>query len=238
LKFEYCKFYSMNDIYLRLISAKQIIFENCMLPKEMRLENIQPLGARVSFINCYTDSANYISINATKGDLNNVDMDYQNFRIVFTDSLIKPEEKRQAYLTLLENFKKKGQMDSYETLDLEYKEKFDPPIKHFIQTFWWTYGYEKNKIFRNSGIFILLFTFLTMLFYKKLQSVYAINNADTNYGRLVNSFIYTNIVFWSLKIDVKEMKFRYHLAAASYIMLMYVTGIICLAYMVNYVIQS
>ncbi|MEP7170581.1 MAG: hypothetical protein ABI855_14520, partial [Bacteroidota bacterium] len=94
------------------------------------------------------------------------------------------------------------------------------------------------KIFRNSGIFILLFTFLTMIFYKKLQSAYAINNADTNYGRFVNSFIYTNIIFWALRVDVKEMKFRDHLAAASYIMLMYVTGIICLAYMVNYVIQS
>lgn len=239
LEFINCSF---NDV-LPLLNSEvsgTIRFYNCKLPPtKLALKKLQQnRNTKIIFSNCtnVADSTKRIIIDLTDCDLKNLYLDYNNFEVDFSN--LQKNKREEIYLSLLHNFESNGQRDNYELLDLEYKNQFDDTFKYFIQKFWWNYGYSRHYIFYNTGTFLIVFTFLTMLFYKKLQSAYAIENADTNYGRFANSFIYTNIVFWALRVDITRMKFRDHLAAASYVMLMYVTGIICLAYMVNYVIQS
>jgi len=55
--------------------------------------------------------------------------------------------------------------------------------------------------------------------------------------RLWYSFTYTATIFFLLSLKVEKIKFK-NKRGVLYLMLIYLAGILCLAYMANYIIQK
>ena len=58
-----------------------------------------------------------------------------------------------------------------------------------------------------------------------------------NISRLWYSFVYTAVIFFSLSLKISNVNFR-NKGGTMYIMFVYTLGLICLAYMANFVLQK
>ena len=180
-------------------------------------------------------------------------VDYYHFEI----SLIEPstkielprDEAKTVYEGLLKNFKDRGQNDSYELLDIEYRDYLYGKW-NFIRL-WNSYGYHKEWVFRWIGIFILFFTIITSFLFNKLNKkienggVYFVSNIPEEvkvesirnfFRRIWYSLMYTSTIFFLLTLKIENINFRK--PAILYLILVYSTGIICLGYLANFVLQK
>jgi hypothetical protein len=107
---------------------------------------------------------------------------------------------------------------------------------------WWAYGYEKERVFLWTIGLLFLFTIAT---YSKLkflnEEVYPIENIPKdgylNVGRkLWFALAYTATVFFQLTLKLEKINLQ-HRFAVLYVFLIYLIGIICLAYMANFVLS-
>lgn len=188
-------------------------------------------------------------INLTNSDIAKFKIDYSLFYLEF-DSSASYEYRSNVYQTLLNTFKNDGYTESYEILDKEYKDfAYDKKNMWFIRTldkYWWDYGYAKQYIFYWTFGFLAWFTLCNFFLYPFLQrEVYKINHIETNFKsskwkvgqRLYYSLVYTSVLFFSISVKLDNLKYKHWLAVA-YIFLIYVLGIICLAYTANFVITK
>lgn len=191
-----------------------------------------------------------------KSDISKFHLDYIHFKILLTDpdviSTVSDDDIKGMYETLLNNFRSHGQEDSYEALDIEYQEyQWNTSPKWYawfgrIDKLWWNFGYNKERVFIISLILISFFTFLNfpMLNFLNLN-VYKMDNIPTVSwgslraiaGRLWYSFAYTSIIFLSFSLNTDKFKFNQKLGSI-YLLIIYSIGIICLAYMANFVLQK
>ena len=163
---------------------------------------------------------------------------------------ISRDEIEGMYEALLNNFKSRGQLESYKLLDIEYQEykwknsRFAPLV--IFPKHWWNFGYDRERIFYWIAAFLLLFTVITFFSLSYLNSVYPIERVEITplernpkkiIERLWFSFIYTSIIFFLLTLKVDKIDYKKYVGT-FYIMLMYTIGIICLAYMANYILQK
>lgn len=212
--------------------------------------------------NYYPKKKHLISL--YKSDLSKFNLDYIHFRLDLRNpdnnhKIFNFDETCSQYEALLKNFKDRGKSHSYELCDIEYQSyiwrKKSAPLKYlgFVPKYWNNYGYDKSRVFLWMFAFLTLFTICTFFFaYDTLtKRVYTFNTIpDLPHWkyiwtsprkfkllgtRLWYSFVYTASVFYLISLKVDKM--RYHnKGAVLYLMLMYITGIICLAYMANYII--
>lgn len=133
-----------------------------------------------------------------------------------------------------------------------------------LPSWWWNFGYNKELIFLHAFYFLLIFTGTSFFILKYLnEKVYCLQNVPrlpplthifrwqgrfnkkgifsqllSNLAwRLWYSFVYTATIFFSLTLKIEEIKFQ-KIAGTLYLVLMYTTGIICLAYMANFILQK
>jgi len=164
------------------------------------------------------------------------------------------DDCESMYEALLNNFKAHGQQESYKRCDIDYQtfKWHHSWAKWFawLPRLWWNFGYNKELIFSRTLYLIGLFTFFTYFFiYFLNDKVYAMNNiplderwkkifAFKNFGnRLWYSFIYTSAVFFRLTLKIENIHFERKWGTA-YLILIYTLGLICLAYMANFVLQK
>lgn len=178
------------------------------------------------------------------------------------------DEMVNTFEGLLKSFKDHGYLSNYERLDKEYqvfkythgsKKAFLGNVLNVINRIWSDYGYDKSLIWSNTFNIFLLFSFINWLRLPQLvKSVYTIPSIDRAIDRhkyirvfrlkhktypAVNIFspllaiYYTGLIFFGLKIDTKEMNFTRPLSVA-WIFFQYVVGLICVAYLANFVITS
>jgi uncharacterized protein YjbI with pentapeptide repeats len=200
--------------------------------------------------------AGYIphKINLYKTDISKFKLDYIHFRLYFdTTDRMSNEDKEIIYEGLLGNFKTNGQEESYKLLYIEYqtfKWNQDWWSRQFVwlPKWWWNWGYDKGLIFYRTLLFVCVFTFITYFFIYYLNKVYAMENIPVDkwqkklsfkdFGnRLWFSFIYTSTVFFGLTLKIENIKFEKKWGTA-YLILMYTLGLVCLAYMANFVLQK
>jgi hypothetical protein len=163
------------------------------------------------------------------------------------------DEIISMYEKVLKDFELEGQKASYETLDIEYKDyKYG---KWSLSHIWNCYGYRKNWIFLWTSFFLLMFTAVTFLLINKLNDtkkeanakngVYVIKSIPDNLSsktfydvirRAWYSFIYTSIIFFFVGLKVDNINFRKILVI--YIIIIYSTGLLCLGYIANFVLQK
>jgi len=188
------------------------------------------------------DSIKYHYINLFKSNITKFHIDYIHFRLVFYDSKnnssLPNDEKRSIYEQLLKNFKDRGQEDSYEILDKEYKWFKEPIFLGFLEWIWWDFGYKKWLVFIWTIGFLFIFTLLTRIKLNYLQtSVYCIEIVNPLSKHLFwHSFLYTVSIFFPLSLKGKNFKSSGF--GIIYVVLVYLSGILCVAYIANFIIQK
>jgi hypothetical protein len=159
------------------------------------------------------------------------------------------DEVLSTYEKVLKNFELNGQMESYEALDIEYRD-FEHGGWFNINHIWNRYGYNKEWIFYWSAGFLLLFTLITSFFIVdfnqkiKNNGVYYLENITLDHPgekffilkRFIHSFVYTASVFFLLGLKIENLNFRR--SGVIYILLVYSTGILCLGYIANFVLAK
>jgi len=201
-----------------------------------------------------------ILIFLTGTDISKLRLDYIHFKLFFQDSPILTvktqqdyDEEEGVYEALLANFKANGQNESFKLLDVEYQEfKWSGSWASnlvWLPKLWWNWGYDKEYIFIWVIVCNLFFTILTYLFINYLNTkVYLMKNIphdprwrkvfslDDFGNRLWYSFVYTSTTFFRLTLKVDEINFQRR-CGAVYLMIVYTLGLVCLAYMANFVLQ-
>lgn len=193
-----------------------------------------------------------------KSDVSKLRLDYLHFQLTFIDPAthkeLQEDEEEAIYESLLNNFKQHGQMESCRLLDIEYQTfKWDHSWAWWLTWLpraWWCFGYEKELIFLWVAFFVLVFTSINFFFVRYLQhQVYAVEGMPTLpslhsmpmtgtffFRRLWYSSVYTSNIFFRLSLKVEKLNYR-NVGGTVYLLLMYVLGLVCLAYMANFVIQ-
>jgi len=128
---------------------------------------------------------------------------------------------------------------------------------------WNDYGYNRALIWRNTGFLFLIFYLINLLrFPQLLNRVYTIkpivkafnggllmedDESEVIYPELKNKALYlarpfltlyyTLIIFFGLKMSIEQLNFSKPFSVL-YIFIQYIVGLICLAYLANFVITS
>jgi len=189
-----------------------------------------------------------------RSDISKFLFDYRYFQLIFTDTLHKEhlsrDEKISIYEAALKNFKDRGQLESYRLLDIEYQ-GFKRGALHFIPLIWNRYGYNTEWIFYWTLFFLLVFTAINYCYLEKLnvmaypilkdQDLRGLKDEPGPWGcrrkRAWYSFYYTACLFFPISIKVENISYK-RLGLTAYILTIYTFGIICLAYLANFVLQK
>ena len=196
-------------------------------------------------------------------DIAKLRLDYTHFKLLLPDStivtgepqkFISPDEKASIYEALLNNFKTNGQTESYKLLDVEYQQfKWKHSWTHWIPCipkYWWNFGYDKDYIFGWTFLLLFVFTCFTFIYIHSLNTkVYAMEKIPTNptwekklsfkdFGnRLWYSFMYTSTVFFMLSLKIENVQFK-EKRGTFYLVTVYLVGLVCIAYVANFILQK
>jgi hypothetical protein len=174
---------------------------------------------------------------------------------VRTDTLaVTYDQKVSVYEQVLKKLKDDGMMESYQILDIEYRKfKYENAgiggaILNVIYMLWWNYSYTPERIFLWAIILWLFFSLINLLMYNTLnEAVYEIPflmklQPETGAGERrwlyypLQVVTYTAAIFFGLKMDPGKFKtgvVRRHPCLFAYLMIVYVSGLICLGFIVN-----
>jgi hypothetical protein len=250
LNFYKCKFSHSVTFYSNdFTTAKEFEFTSCILPDTMNFVS-DKLGCSVdlSYADFDARPSTRTKIKIVDCDLSKFKFDYHHFQLYF-DSSTDDEAKEVVYEGLLNSFKNNGQLESYKALNIEYQEFklnqdwYTRPLS-WINLVWWNYGYTKSLVFLWTAVFLLLFTSITFIKLDHLnQDVYPMKNIPPKsdmkgrMDKLWYSFIYTAGVFFRLTLQLENLTFT-NKRWTAYIIILYTVGIVCLAYMANFVLQK
>jgi hypothetical protein len=198
----------------------------------------------------------FIYVNLYNTDISKIKIDYKHFRLYFSNEeadtvkfesrILDRDEKASIYESLLKNFKDRGQTESETNLDIEYQYfKGSNSTQVYLRDWWDRFGHEKERIFIHTFLFLFIFTIITFFSLPFLhENIYQFNAINAKYAfwpRLWFSFIYTSIIFFTFSLKIENLKFATgfkYIIGAAYIILIYAVGIICIAYMANFVLQK
>ncbi|MFD1257987.1 hypothetical protein ACFQ3S_14355 [Mucilaginibacter terrae] len=120
------------------------------LPQTIILNDI----AVKSYINLVGAGENLTTVQTNKRtklylrgvDFSKLRLNYTDFQLSFDGYIpkLKDSEITLVYEGLLNNFKERGQLQSYELLDIEYQSFLDTSpfkIESFVNKLWWNFGY-------------------------------------------------------------------------------------------------
>lgn len=195
-----------------------------------------------------------------KSDISKFHIDYTHFKLLkkyyYADKWIDIpyDEMCGIYEGLLNNFRTRGQQESYKLLDVEYRDykwqHSKTPWMSEVERLWWNYGYDKQLIFKWAIVFLLSFTLITFLFLRYFNSVYKLQKLTdldrfsfsnltikTLFIKWWYAFVYSAAIFFGLTLKIENIEYK-KFWGTLYIVFMYTSGIICLAYMANFVIQN
>jgi len=229
--------------------STELIFDGAILPDTLDFSHNPKLTNNINLIHCnYKSPQHYdkikdvyfkkhvINLHAT--DLWKLKLEYKYFK--FDLHGLSYDEKTTIYEGMLKNFKDHGQNESYELLDIDFQQ-FKNPTFAWVGKLWWNFGYNKEYVFGWAVLFIMIFTIINFFLYNTLnERVYKFDNLpDVPKGkhqhRLWYSFVYTFSIFFQLKLKIDKINFRSKLGTA-YLLFMYLLGLVCLAYMANFVL--
>lgn len=240
-----------------------VYFNDATLPDTLVFSDIQKIPHEIDLtVANYKDSDRLDCNNAYRKhnillyhlNYSKFHLPYRYFHLIFDDPdpehkiHITGDDRNAVYEGMLKNFKDRGQSESYRLLDLEYQQyKWGKPYFHrlwWLPKYWWNYGYDKEYVFFWTAFFLLLFTSLNCLCLDCLnRDVYEVPfltaqlEKGEKYKLFWHSFLYTAFIFFRLTIDFERLKFR-KIGYTLYILVINIIGIVCLAYLANFVIQK
>jgi uncharacterized protein YjbI with pentapeptide repeats len=167
----------------------------------------------------------------------------------FFPKTLSKDEIISIFETELKSFEVNGQKVSYENMDIDYRDfKFG---RYSLAHIWYCYGYHKEWIFLWTAGFIFLFTIITFFFIgtwnnpvenngtyyiANIPIIDASKSGSYFFSKLWYSLIYTTTIFFLLGLKIENLNFKK--PGVVSIILMYLTGLLCLGYMTNFVLQK
>jgi hypothetical protein len=186
--------------------------------------------------------------------LENVKLDFSTFDLE-TENI--PYEKIcWIFQHILEYQKKEGYSLGVKKAEIDFKRYKNLQDGYYgwiidkLQTVWWNYGYDKKNIISGIILLILLFSGINLTFFNRLISeIYTLGNFNEGLERIkkcewfiyfpgmfIMTVMYTSIIFFGLKLDLDKLNFR-HLRGTIYIFSVYSVGLICTAFLINYIVH-
>ena len=243
------KFYGVNN------------FLNVTLPDTLIVSRITQIEKPIDLTVCNFKNGKKCKIDLLASDISKFRIDFQHFELCFLDS-VNDAEKERVYTSLLNNFSRDGDRDSYRVLDIEFQKfKFKKDNRYFqnwLQEWWWNYGYSKEKIFRNTFYILLLFAainfFLSIIFgpsllmrdgyqidviWNKVDPLmkYQRKNWKYFYELFQYIFIYTAMLFLLVRFNVDSIRMDRKLITL-YLSVIFSSGLICIGYIVNFILSK
>lgn len=185
-------------------------------------------------------------------EISKLKFDYSRFKILNDDSRYSRSQLTHVYEQILQMQKAQGFLEGAEVADKEYRHTKYTYNKTGLNAFigsgisvlerlWWDYGYKKWLIFPWTICALLFFTILNRVFFRHMnERVYMIKEVYTKDNSVCNSvdaFFYTCLIFFGLRLSVDKINFK-NRGGVIYLFVQYMLGLICLAYLANFVIQQ
>ncbi len=234
-------------------SSSRLIFALTPLPDTLDLENtkftapIDLMSAKLRHINRKCE------INLIGCDIDKLKLGYGNFHLYIPPSIDTNEYYRDqigaTYEALLNNLQKNGFKDSYRQLAIEYKDwQAKRDFFTWVSGLWWCYGFRKWHLLYWTFGFLLVFSLLNLFLYKRIFATYPIEELKMDgYDFSANAVIrflqqllitgmYTGWIFFKLSIDFDKIKIQ-RLGWLFIILIEYLIGILCTAYLVNWIVS-
>ncbi len=242
--FEDCNFGS--QISFKGLKVDTIGFKNCKFSSN-----------KIKFIT-EGNAGKHTVLKIENTSLDNLDFNYSKSLklFVFPDTGSFKSTNQENFENLLAKFEREHKDDSYQRLEIEYRKYKNPPWKNFISRAWWYYGYKKDWILWWTLGFFGFFLGINLVRWKKIPQFYHLTigvkrmstirksslpfkvwTAMLNAIRVfVAIFIFTALIFFSIKIDFKILK-NQHTLLRVYYFLHYSLGVVCLFFLVNYILK-
>ena len=201
-------------------------------------------------------------------DLSKIKFDYSRFKILVDTAKYRRRQLSNMYEKVLKMQEDQGFLDGYEVVDKEYRhfkltyekagmDYLVGTLGSWSQRVWWDYGYRKERIFVWTfslfGFFFfvnhLLFPYLNRKIYH-IENIYeqdkegnSLKTAVFSFRRLFSirnvfkALFYSCLLFFGLRLGVDRIQFKYYWGA-TYLLAQYIVGLICLAYLANFIIMS
>lgn len=167
---------------------------------------------------------------------------------------IPKDEVEGIYEALLDNFKKNGQMESFKLLDIEYSEykmkNSGVSNLSIFPKYWWNFGYNKEWVFKWTALLIIIFTTITFFILEYLNKVYKIQDIDIIpaksiafrnfrlfFKRVWLAFFFSSAIFFTFTLRVEAINYK-KIKGTLFLIFMYSIGLVCIAYIANYIIQK
>lgn len=200
----------------------------------------------------------------SKSDFNELDIDYHNFALCFDPATYgNADASRTLYSRLLKKFEESGQSDNYLRL---YKQKrfFEASLNpdstlwskastgvlffftYTLPDWWWGFGFEKQKIIRNTLILFLTFFLFGFFAFEKLWAEYPMvenerllkkYRAKNFPARIYVPLIGIAILFFGIEFKITRLNFLSWWRTTS-VLLIYGLGLFCLAFIANLIITK
>ncbi|MBL0739780.1 hypothetical protein [Chryseolinea lacunae] len=240
-------------INLQLLGESSLIFFENHLPEYLFFQGVKIEQGEIDLSRLAFKPGEVHRIALYRADITKFHLDYIHFKLLLVDQHNKElsiEEINTIYESLLRNFNDRGQIQSFELLDIEFNDykwahgKF--PWVWWIPHYWNFYGHRKGMVFLWAFVFLFMFSFLSYFMYDGLNDrnhgVYVIESIPTakkinNYERMWYSFIYTSCIFFMFSLKIDKIRFRKK-AMTFYLVVVSITGLICIAYMGAYVLDK
>ena len=252
---------------LRNVKIDNLRVDNTSQPTELFIKNLD-LGdnnAVLDLTQFKNEEQKTCVLGVSLSEISKLRFNYSNYKISFSEEVLERElnaqylnsYKQSMYTIIIDLQKKYGFADGEEKVTKEYKSfqytKNNSLLgiaANWLDRTWWDYGYEKGLIFRNTFYLLLLFYVFNLFGYRKLvHNLYPLNEfvkADEQpvqgKFRRVRRYaayclFYTGYVFLGLRLDFKILILK-NLWLAAYIIIQSIVGLICLAYIANYIISK
>ncbi len=241
--------------------SSDVDFSGSVLPHILYFSNVT-LAQEVDFTTTKFDPMDqmktcYISLSGS--DIEKIKIDYERFTLFWLED-DAGRQKHNTYQRLIRKAQLDGFTESEKKLSIEYAQfKYTEQseaaiipqyfmLVNILDEHWWNYGYNKELIFRNTLILLGIFLLLNLVMFHYMNNkVYRLDSIWDNYSKytgklkFLNTFIcafaYTSTIFFGLKFEYGKVQHN-NWWAVAYFYTMYVSGLICLAYLFNFVISN
>lgn len=233
----------------KIILPDTVILDYIYTPDEIDLTNVE----------LYNDGvlAKEKCVISLKNVASKINLTYDKFKLFEPThpNVIEFNEVSNQYTFLLKNLQNRG----YDTKQLvrDYK-KFlflkDPThgrlekkwnfFLNWLDSTWWDYQFNKVRIVLWTCIFMILFSVFNYLFRMKVVDAYKLpsitDHIDKKHSLKQFSLMlcYTGLVFFGIKLSIENMNFEKRMTGVLYIFFQYSLGLICLAYLINLLIDT
>lgn len=225
MKFEKCSFTS--NAWMHNIIADTVEFKRC-------------IQFGIGFVMAPFPDTEPIVLKFNYTDLTNLEFDYTDqFQLYHWPNA---DQTRGVFEQLLIKFKRESKYESYKRVDIEYFEFQHNCLVNFLNLIWWNYGYNKWLIIYWTLFFLVIFTIMNVAWWSKLNGIYRVGKASeitveqSWLTRFVKVFVYTALIFFSLRVDFDKLSFK-SAGWLMYFFFQFVVGLLCLFFIANAILQ-